>query len=220
MRLHEARGPRSFDIHEHIIVARSHLLYYNLGYHHFQKAYDALSVQQRNNFAKEMRRSAKHLPTRTILSSFEPEKMGETKLSISDYAVLITVSPKFLQYLVHTKTTSPHAVAALGALQALRQFAAVRFYRPKISIYGESAMRELPTVADLQRLSEGLMIQLRLLLPFFFLVGATICSSRIGAALSYSASSAAWVYNMQAHIREAPRTSQARSGTEQQQKLC
>jgi len=167
MRLHEARGPRSFDIHEHIIVARSHLLYYNLGYHPFQKAYDALSVQQRNNFAKEMRRSAKYLPTRTILSSFEPEKMGETKLSISDYAVLITVSPKFLQYLVHTKTTSPHAVAALGALQALRQFAAARFYRPKISIYGESAMRELPTVADLQRLSEGLMIQLRLLLPFY-----------------------------------------------------
>jgi len=166
MRLHEARGPGSFDIHEHIIVAPSHLLHYNLGSHLLMEAYDALSVQQRDNFTKEMRRSAKHVPTHTILSSFEPEKMGGTTLSMSDYAVLITVSPTVLQYLVHTNTTSPHAVSALGALQALRQFAAALFYRPSISLDGESALRERPTFADLQGLGEGLMIQLRLLLPF------------------------------------------------------
>jgi len=123
MPFHEARGRGSSDIHEHIIVAPSHLLYYNLGSHLSMEAYDALSVQQRDNFTKELRRSAKHVPTHTILSSFEPEKMGGTTLSMSDYAVLITVSPTVLQYLVHTNTTSPHAVAALGALKALRQFA-------------------------------------------------------------------------------------------------
>jgi len=31
MRLEEARGPGSFDIHEHVVVASSHLLYYNIG---------------------------------------------------------------------------------------------------------------------------------------------------------------------------------------------
>jgi len=113
-----------------------------------------------------MRRSAKHVPTNTILSTFEPEKMGGTTLSMSDYAVLITVSPTVLQDLVHTNTTSPHAVAALGALKSLRQFAAAMLYRPTISLDGESTMRERPTVGDLQRLGEGLMIQLCLLLPF------------------------------------------------------
>jgi len=85
---------------------------------------------------------------------------------MSDYAVLITVSPTVLQYLVHANTTSSHVVAALGALKALRQFAAALFCRPTMSLDGESAMRERLTVADLQRLGEGLMIQLRLLLPF------------------------------------------------------
>jgi len=61
MRLHEARGPGSFDIHEHIIVAPLHLLYYNLGSHLLMEAYDALSVQQRDKFTKEMRRSAVEL---------------------------------------------------------------------------------------------------------------------------------------------------------------
>jgi len=39
MRLHEARGPGSFDIHEHIIVAPSQLLYYNLRSHLLMEAY-------------------------------------------------------------------------------------------------------------------------------------------------------------------------------------
>jgi len=129
MRLHEARGPGSFDTHEHIIVPPSHLLYYNLESHLLMEAFDALSVQQRDNFRKELRRSAKHVPTHTILSSVEPEKMGGTTLSILHCAVLIKVSPTVLQYLVHTSTTSPHAVAALGALKALRQLAAALFYR-------------------------------------------------------------------------------------------
>jgi len=166
MRIQEGRGPGSFDIHEHIIVAPSHLLYYNLGSHLLMEAHDALSVHQRETFTKEMRRSAKHVPTHSIRSSFEPERMGGTTLTMSDYTVLITVSPTVLQYLVHTNTTSPHADATLSALKALRQFAAALFYRPTISIDGESAMRERPTVADLQRLGEGLMSQLRLLLPF------------------------------------------------------
>jgi len=51
-------------------------------------------------------------------------------------------------------------------VKTLRQFADVLFYRPKISLDEESAMRESPTVVDLQRLGEGLMIQLRRLLPF------------------------------------------------------
>jgi len=44
MRLEEARGPGSFDIHVHVVVAPSHLHYYNIGSNFEMEAYDALSV--------------------------------------------------------------------------------------------------------------------------------------------------------------------------------
>jgi len=78
MRLHEARGARSFDIHQHIIIAPSHIINYKRKSHLLIKAYDALSLQQRDNFMKETRRSAKHVPTHTILPSFDFGKIGGT----------------------------------------------------------------------------------------------------------------------------------------------
>jgi len=91
LRLEEARGPGSFDIHEHAVVAPSHLLSYNIGSNIVMEAYDAFSVEQRDSFTKQMRRCAKYVPTHTVLSSFEPEKMCGTTLSMSNYAVLLTV---------------------------------------------------------------------------------------------------------------------------------
>jgi len=73
MRLAEAGGPGTFEIHEHVIVAPSHQLHYNIGSHLLMEAHEALSVEQRDKFMRKMRRSAKHVPTHTILSSFEPE---------------------------------------------------------------------------------------------------------------------------------------------------
>ena len=166
MRLEEARGPGSFDIHEHVVVAPSHLLYYNIGSNLLMESYDALSVEQRDSFTKQMRRCAKYVPTHTVLSSFEHEKMGGTTLSMSDYAVLLTVGPTVLQYSVHPPATSPHAVAALGALHALRRFSTALFYLPTSASDGEEAVRTRPTVAELQVLGESLMIELRRLLPF------------------------------------------------------
>jgi len=122
MRLEEARGPGSFDIHEHVIVAPSHLLYYNIGSSLLMEPCDAFSVQQRDSFTKQMRRCSKHVPKHTVLSSSKPEKMGGTKPSMSDFAVLLTVGPTVLQYLVNPTATSPHAVAALNALKALLRF--------------------------------------------------------------------------------------------------
>jgi len=166
MRLEEARGPGSFDIHEHVVFAPSHLLYYNIGSNLLMEAYDALSVEQRDSFTKQMRRCAKYVPTHTVLSSFEPEKMGGTTVSMSDYAVLLTVGPTVLQYSVHTPATSPHEVSALGALHALRRFSTALFYLPTAASDGQEAVRARPTVAELQVLSESLMIELRRLLPF------------------------------------------------------
>ena len=77
------------------------------------KAYEALSVEQLDRFMREMRLRAKHIPNHTVLSSLEPEKMGSTTLSMSDYAVLLTVGSTVLQNLVHTNATTPHALAAL-----------------------------------------------------------------------------------------------------------
>jgi len=145
MRLAEAPGPGTFDIHEHVIVAPSHLLYYNVGSHQLVKAYEALSVEQRDKFMREMRRSAKHVPTHTIQSSFEPEKIGGTTLSISGYVLRLTVGPTVLQYLVHNTATSPHAVATLRALKALRRFYSALFYVPTALSDGEKAIK---TAAD------------------------------------------------------------------------
>ena len=50
MRLEQARGEGSFDIHSHVIVAASHLLYYNIGANLLMEAYEALSVEQRDRF--------------------------------------------------------------------------------------------------------------------------------------------------------------------------
>jgi len=167
MRLEEARGPGRFDINEHVVVAPLHLLYnINIGSNLLMKAYDALSVEQRDSFTKQMRRCAKYVPTHTVLSSFEPENMGGTTLSMSDYAVLLTVGPTVLQYLLHPTATSPHAVAALSALHALRRFPTALFYLPTAALDGEEAVRTRPTVAELQVLDESLMIELRRLVPF------------------------------------------------------
>jgi len=114
----------------------------------------------------EIRRSTKHAPKHTVLSSFEPEKMGSTTLSMSDYAVLLTVSLTVLEYGMHAQTTCTQAVTTLRALKALRQFSTALFYRPTISSYGEQAVRERSTVVELQRLGEkNLMIEIRRLLP-------------------------------------------------------
>ena len=115
---------------------------------------------------REMRRSAKHVPTYTILSSFEPEKMGGTTMSMPEYAVILTVGPTVLQYLLHNTATSPHAVATLRALKALRLFSTALFYVPTASSDEDKAMRKRPTVVELQVIGDSLMIDLRRLLPF------------------------------------------------------
>jgi len=166
MRLEEARGPGSLEIHEHVVVAPSHLLYYNIGSNHVMEAYDALSVEQRDSFTKQMRRCAKYVPTHTVLSSFEPKNMGGTTLSMSDYTVRLTEGPTVLQYLVHPTETSPHAVAALSALHALRRFSTALLYLPTAASDGKEAVRTRPTVAELQVLGKSLVIELRRLLPF------------------------------------------------------
>jgi len=123
-----------------------------LGSNLLKEAYELLFVKQRDKFVLGMRRSVKHVPKHTVLSSFEPEKMGGTTLSMSDYAVLLTVSPTVLEYGVHTHITCTHADTTLRALKALRQFSTALFYRPTLSADGEQAVRERPTDVKLQRL--------------------------------------------------------------------
>ena len=67
---------------------------------------------------------------------------------------------------MHDTDTSPHAVAPLRALKALRLFFTALFSVPTASSDGEKAMRKRPTVAELQVIAESLMIELRRLLPF------------------------------------------------------
>jgi len=48
LRLTEGRGPWSFDVHEHVIAAPSHLIYYGMASQLLEEAYGALSVEQRD----------------------------------------------------------------------------------------------------------------------------------------------------------------------------
>jgi len=75
MMLEESRGPRSFDIHEHVIVAPSHLLYYGMASPLLKAACDALGVSQRDAFLRQMRAVAPSMPYHSVLSSFEPAKI-------------------------------------------------------------------------------------------------------------------------------------------------
>jgi len=80
------------------------------------QAHQSLSIKQRQMFEVKMRRSAKHVPKHTVLSSFEPESMGGTTLFMTDYAVLLTVRPTVFQYGVHTQPTCAHVATTLQRL--------------------------------------------------------------------------------------------------------
>ena len=108
LRLTEGRGPGSFDVHEHVIAAPSHLIYYGMASQLLEEAYGALSVEQRDLLGRPGRACAAHVPTYTVLTTFEFEKTGGTTLSMSDYAVLFTVTPTVLKSILMGSTTLPH----------------------------------------------------------------------------------------------------------------
>ena len=103
MGLSEARGAGSFDVHEHVMVAPSHLLFFNLASPLLQQVYNAISVLQRDEFLNDMRACYRYVPRHTVLKAFEPEKMGGTTLSMSDYAVLLTIAPTVLDDIVGSR---------------------------------------------------------------------------------------------------------------------
>ena len=52
---------------------------------------------------KDMRACSRYVHRHNVLKAFEPEKMGGTTLSMSDYAVFLTISPKVLDDM-HSQT--------------------------------------------------------------------------------------------------------------------
>ena len=79
--LAEARGAGSFNVHEHVVVAPSHLIFFNLAISLTQQMYNALSVLQRDDCVMNMRSCSQHAPLQTVLKAFEHKKMGGTALS-------------------------------------------------------------------------------------------------------------------------------------------
>jgi len=160
MGLSEARGAGSFNVHEHVTMAPSHLLCFNLACPLLQQVYNALSVLQRDEFVNDMRACSRYVPRHTGFIDFEPEKMGGTTLSMSDYAVLLTNAPTVLDDM-HSETVLPAlAVSVLAALKALRAFANALFFLPKIRNDGDHAVRCKPTVHTLQLLGFSLLNEL------------------------------------------------------------
>jgi len=131
-----------------------------------QEAYGALSVEKSDLLVRQVRACAAHVPTYTVLTTFEPKKMGGTTLSMSDYAGLLTVTPTVLESILRGSTTGPHQAALLWALLSLRGLTSTLFYHPSIASDGEHAIKTKPTVQDLQRLGEKVMQDIRSLSVF------------------------------------------------------
>ena len=160
MGLSEARGAGSFDVHEHVVVAPSLLLLFNLAGPLLQQVYNAPSVLRRDEFVNDMRLCSLYVPRHAVLKAFEPEKMCGTTVPMSDYAVLLTIAPTVLDDM-HSETVIPAlAVSVLAALEALRAFANALFFRPTIRDDGEHAVRCKPTVHTLQLLGCSLLNKL------------------------------------------------------------
>jgi len=152
-----ARGPGSFDVHEHVISAPSHLLLYGLAPRLLDSTFTYLSVAQRDLFLERMRATATHVPSNTVLSALEPEKMGGTTLSMADYVVLLNIAPTVLDGIVSRATAAPEILSTLVALSFLRGFVNALFYRPTRDADGEEAVRSRPNLSELQSLGRILM---------------------------------------------------------------
>jgi len=86
--------------------------------------------------------------------------MGGTTLSMSVYAVFLTIPPSVLDDM-HSQFVSPAlAVSALAALKALRAFTNALFSCPTTRNDGEHAVRCKPTVHTLQLLGCPLLNEL------------------------------------------------------------
>ena len=107
-----------------------------------------------------MRVCSRYVPRHTVLKAFEPEKMGGTTLSMSDYAVLLTIAPTVLDDMRSETVLPALAVSVLAALKALRAFANALFFLPKIRNDGDHAVRCKPTVHTLQLLGCPLLNEL------------------------------------------------------------
>ena len=117
-----ARGPGSFDVHKHVISTPSHLILYGLAPWLLDSTSTYLSVAQRDLFLERMRAAATHVPSNTVLTAFEPEKMGGTTFSMADYVVVLNIVPTVLDGIVSRATAAPEFLSTLVALSSLRGF--------------------------------------------------------------------------------------------------
>jgi len=113
-----------------------------------------------DEFVKDMRACSRCVPRHTVLKAFKTEKLGGTTLSMSDYAVLLTIAPTVLDDM-HSQTDLPAlAVSVLAALRALRAYTNALFFRPTFRNDGEHTVSCKPTVQTQKLLGCSLLNQL------------------------------------------------------------
>jgi len=92
--LWRARGPGSFDIHDHVIVAPSQFLYHGLTSSSLGLTFNNLNGRLKDVFLRKLRAMPVCGHGRSLLKHFEPDKLGGTTLSTSDYAALLATAPE------------------------------------------------------------------------------------------------------------------------------
>jgi len=156
-----ARGPGSFDIHEHVIVAPSHLLYYGLTSSLLRLTFNNLNGRLKDDFLRMLRAMPVCGHGRSLLKHFEPDKLGGTTLSMSDYSVLLGTAPEAVADAYASDGTSTLDCPYLRALRLLRGFCNNLFYLPTEAADGAHAVRARPTVAEIQGAGLELMRMLK-----------------------------------------------------------
>jgi len=149
-----ARGPGSFDVHEHVRSAQSHLLLYGRAPRLLDSTSTYLPFSQRDLFLERMRAAATHVPPNTVLSAFEPEKMGGTTFSMADCVVLLNTAPTVLDGIVSRAKTALEILSTLVALSSFRGYVNTLFSRSMRNADGEKAGRWRRTSHSFLRLPQ------------------------------------------------------------------
>jgi len=145
-----ARGPGSFEMHENVIVAPSHFLYYCLTSSSLRLTFNNLNGRLKDVFLRKLRAMPVGGHRRSLLKHFEPDKLGGTTLLTSYYAVLLAAAPEAVADAYASDGASTLDFPYLRALRLLRGFCNNLFYLPTAAADGAPAVRARPTVGEIQ----------------------------------------------------------------------
>jgi len=145
-----ARGPGSFDIHEDVIVALFQFFCYCLTSSVLRHLFNKLKGGPKECFLRKLRSMPVVGHRRSLLKSFEPEKLGGTTLFMFDCAVLQGTAPEAVANASASDSLSTLDGPFSKARSLLHGLCNKLFYISTEAADGYRAVRARLTAADMQ----------------------------------------------------------------------